>query len=347
MKRSLAELAQALNAQLHGDPAVVITGVASLGRAGPSELSFLSDRRHVASLADTRAGAVLMTAEFAEGFQGNALVVTKPHVVFARAVSELMEMPLVAEPGISPYAVVSPSAQLGRDVAIGPFVVIEADATIGDGVTLGAHSYVGRGVRIGAGSVAMPRATLHADTVIGERAILHSGCVIGDDGFGYAKDGAAWIKVPQVGHVVLGNDVEIGANTTVDCGAIDDTVIGDGVKIDNQVQIGHNVVIGKNTIIAGCVGIAGSARIGERCAFGGQAGVLGHLEIADDVTVAACSLVTKSIKKAGVYSSSLRVDSIDVWQKNAARLYHLDRLAQQVRDLERKLENRSDKKGSK
>ena len=344
MKRSLAELAQALNVKLRGDPDTMITGVAPLGRAGPTELSFLSDRRHIAALTETGAGAVLMTPDFAAGYQGNALLADNPHVMFAQALAVLTDAAAIAEPGISSQAAVSQSARIGNDVAIGPFVVVEAGAEIGDGAILGAHSYIGQGVRIGDGSILMPRVTVHAGTVAGKRTILHSGCVIGDDGFGYARDGARWIKVPQVGHVVIGDDVEIGANTTVDCGAIDDTIIGDGVKIDNQVQIAHNVVIGNNTIIAGCVGIAGSARIGERCAFGGQAGVLGHLEITDDVTVAACSLVTKSIRQAGVYSSNLRVDRIDVWQKNAARLYHLDKLAQQVRELEKRLETISEKK---
>jgi len=253
-----------------------------------------------------------------EGYDGPRIVADNPYVYYAR-VAQLLYPVRTPEPPIHPAAVI------GRDVTLGEGVVIHAGCVIGDGVS------------IGDGSVLHPNVTVYAGCRIGKRALIHAGAVIGADGFGFAKAGEAWLKIPQVGRVLIGDDVEIGANTTIDRGAIEDTIIGDGVKLDNQIQVGHNVVIGDHSAMAGCVGIAGSTRIGRRCTVGGGAIILGHLELADDVHVSSGTLVAKSLKQPGQYTGAFPVERHDGWLKNAAHLRHLSKLADRVHELEKKL----------
>lgn len=333
MAVTLAELAKRVGGEIRGDAGTEIRAVAPLERAGPQEIAHLADPRYRPLLAGTRAGVVVLSAQDAPGRAGTVLVHGNPALAFARIAAHLHPAPAVA-PGRHPTAVVAESARIDGSAGIGPYAVIEADATIAEGASVGAGCYVGRGARIGA------RTRLVAQVYVGERCeigadcLLQPGAVIGADGFGFAKDGSRWVKVPQLGRVVIGDDVEVGANTAIDRGALDDTVIGDGVKLDNLIQIAHNVRVGEHTIMAACVGVAGSTSIGRRCAFGGQVGIAGHIEIADDVQVLGTSLVSGSIPKPGVYSSALKAEPADAWRRNAARLRQLDELARRLREAE-------------
>ena len=266
-------------------------------------------------------------------------MVADPYLAFARIAQwfDLATRRVDDVGGLHPSACVDPRARLGRGVRIGAHAVIEADAEIGDDAEIGPQSFVGAGARIGAATRLHARVTVHADCVIGERGIVHSGTVIGADGFGFARGGAAWVKIPQLGRVLIGNDVEIGANCAIDRGALDDTVIGDGCKLDNLIQIAHNVRIGEHTAIAGCVGIAGSAVIGRRCMLGGGVGVPGHVEICDDVVIAGMTLVPGSITRPGYYAGGPPMMDHAQWQKASAVVRQLPELRQRLRALERRL----------
>jgi UDP-3-O-[3-hydroxymyristoyl] glucosamine N-acyltransferase len=334
------DLARRLDGRVRGDATVELTGVAALHRAGPHDLSFVANAKYLPDLGATRAGAVLLTESGARQFSGTAIIVRDPHTAFAHAATWLRP-PTAPVPGIHPSAIVNPTARIASSACIGPGAVIEANADIGEDAVIGPGCHIGAGTRIARGTCIGTHAVILQGCTLGARCIVHPGAVIGADGFGYAREGQGWTKVPQLGGVVIGDDVEIGANTTIDRGALDDTVIGNGVKIDNLVQVAHNVRIGDNTAIAGCVGIAGSAVIGQRCAIGGQAGITGHIEVADDVTILACSLVTTSIHRAGVYSSSLKAEPVEKWRRNAARVHHLDEIAKRVKALEEKFQKSS------
>lgn len=330
---TLEELARFLDAELRGDGGARIVGVATLQDAGPQELTFLANTRYRKFLAGCQAGAVLLRRDDAESFAGSVLLVDDPYLAFARATAHLYpghEVP----PGVHPTAVVDPGAKIAPSASIGPFAVIEADVEIGARVVVGPGCVVRRGCSIGADCCLTANVTLCAETILGERVTVHPGAVLGSDGFGFANDRGKWIKVPQIGRVRIGDDVEIGANTTIDRGALTDTVIEDGVKLDNLIQIAHNVQVGKHTAMAGCVGVAGSAKIGAHCAIGGGAGILGHLELADGVQVTAMSLVTHSLREPGVYSSGTPIQSNAAWQKNAVRAKQLDQMARRLRDME-------------
>ena len=335
---TLSELSERFAGDLVGDPEVVISGVASLDNAGATDLAFISRNKYRNLLKNTRAGVVILSSDFASDCSGNKIVVSNPHACFAYIAKLFDDPPSGSSTGIDDSAYIDKSAKLGAGVSIAQNAVIEPGVVLAANVVVGPGCYIGANAQIGEGTVLYANVTIHHSCKTGRECILHSGCVIGDDGFGYAKEDNQWIKVPQLGHVILGNEVEVGSNSTIDRGALDDTVIGDRVKIDNLVQIGHNAEIGEDTVIAAGVGIAGSARIGKRCAFGGQSGIFGHLEITDDVEIAARSMVTKSIKKKGAYSSSIRVDRLDNWQKNIARLYQLDDLAKRIKILEKELQ---------
>lgn len=330
---TLAELARRVGGRIRGDPGVEIRAVAPLERAGPGEIAQLSDQRYRALLAGCRAAAVVLGDADAEGYAGTALIHSNPALGFAR-IAAILHPPIPVTPGRHPTAVVAEGARVDASAWVGAYAVVESDATIEEGASIGAGCYVGRRARIGA------RTRLVAQVYVGERCeigadcLLQPGAVIGGDGFGFAKDGERWIKVPQLGRVVIGDEVEVGANTTIDRGTLDDTVIGRGVKLDNLIQIAHNVRVGEHTIMAACVGIAGSTSIGKRCAFGGQVGIAGHLEIADDVQVLGTSLVSGSIPKPGVYSSALKAEPADEWRRTAARLRQLDELARRLREAE-------------
>ncbi len=336
MAISLTELGTLLGVPVQGDGDVLLDRVATLQNAIPGSLSFLANTKYRKYLATTVASAVVVAPDDAGSCPVPALISDNPYATYARAAA-LLYPPAAAQQGVHPRAFVDDTAQVASDAWIGPMTVVEAGAEVGAGVQIGPGCVIGSGVCIGAHSRLVANITLCHGVRIGARALIHPGVVIGSDGFGIANDAGRWIKVPQVGSVIIGDDVEIGANTSIDRGALEDTVLEDGVKLDNQIQVGHNVHIGAHTAIAGCVGIAGSARIGRHCAIGGGAGILGHLELVDHVQVTAMSLVTKSVKQSGVYSSGMPAQSNPVWHRNFARFRQLDEMAHRIRELERRL----------
>jgi UDP-3-O-[3-hydroxymyristoyl] glucosamine N-acyltransferase len=279
---------------------------------------------------------VILNDASLEHYSGPALIADNAHVCFARIASWLYPEP-ENERGVHPTAVIDPSARVAPSASVGAYAVVQARAIVADEVRIGPGCHIGSGSVLGRGTRLMPRVTIMHSCTIGEDCLIHSGAVIGSDGFGYAHDSGKWIKVPQLGGVRVGNRVEIGANTTIDRGALRDTIIGDGVKLDNLIQIAHNVQIGQDTAIAACVGIAGSTRVGSRCMIGGQVGIAGHLEIADGVQVLGKSLVASSIREPGVYSSSIKAVPADAWRRNVVRLNQLDDIARRLRALEKRL----------
>jgi UDP-3-O-[3-hydroxymyristoyl] glucosamine N-acyltransferase len=319
---SLGELAVRFGLKLKGEPGMKVHGVATLSHAKAGSLTFFANSRYRRALASTQATAVLITEDDAAHCPVAALIDPNPYLAYSRIASILYPAAAV-QPGIHASAVVAAGARIAPSASIGALCVIEDDAEIGERVRLGAGCIVHRGVHIGADCDLTSRVTLYAGVRLGARCILHAGTVVGADGFGFASDAGTWVKVPQVGSVRIGDDVEIGANTTIDRGAIDDTVIEDGVKLDNQIQVGHNVVIGAHTAIAACTGISGSTIIGKRCMIGGMVGFAGHLTIADDVAVTGCSLVSASIHNAGSYSSGMPAVQTRRWRRMVAQLRRL------------------------
>ena len=330
---SLAELAGRFGGTVLGDTGVRIRQVAPLETAGPDELSFLTNRKYQKLLSTTRAAAVLVAEDSAGATQLPRIVCKNPYASYAR-IAALINPEKRPAAGIHAKAVVDAQASVAASASVGPCAVIEEGADIGDDVVIGANCFVGQGVRIGARSRLHPNVSIYHDCVVGERVILHSGVVIGADGFGMAMDEGRWLKIPQVGRVVIGDDVEVGASTTIDRGALDDTVIEEGVKLDNQIQIGHNCHIGAHTAIAGCTGIAGSTRIGKYCMLGGNSMISGHLTIADRVVVSGGTLVAKSITVPGTYTAVFPMQPHAQWLKNAALVRHLHELMERVRRLE-------------
>jgi UDP-3-O-[3-hydroxymyristoyl] glucosamine N-acyltransferase len=320
-----ADLAERFALRLHGDGNVVLDGVATLANAGPGDLAFLANPRYRAQLAQTRAGAVVMRPADAEGHAGTALLADDPYSAFAK-LAALFETRSAAEPGVHPSAAIAADAEVDPSAHIGPFVSIGARSRIEAGAVVGPGCVVGEDCVVGAGSELVARVTLVKRVRIGQRALLHPGAVLGADGFGLAMDAGRWLKVPQLGGVAIGDDCEIGANTCIDRGAIEDTVLEEDVRLDNQIQVGHNVRIGAHTAIAGGAAIAGSARIGRYCMIGGRAGIVGHIEVCDRVVVTAMSLVTHSIREPGEYSSGTPLMPNRAWRKSAARFRQLDRL---------------------
>ncbi len=337
MAVTLAELARRFHCEVRGDAGAEVDSVASLATAGPRSITFVADPAYLKQLVRIAAGAVILRAADAARYSGNVLIADNPHLCFAR-IAAYLHPPTAFVPGVHASAVVDADARVAASAWVGAQVVIEAGAAIGEHVYIGPGCHIGRDAEIGAASHLVGRVTVAHACRIGQRALIHPGAVIGSDGFGYARDGDRWEKVPQLGCVVIGDDVEIGANTTIDRGALADTVIGDGVKLDNLIQIAHNVQIGEHTALAGCAAVAGSATIGKRCAIGGRVGILGHLEIADDVQIAATSLVTGSISKPGMYSSGIPAEPVELWHKNVARLRQLDNLARRLIALEHKIQ---------
>ncbi len=323
---TLSQLAEILNASLVGDEEIVIYGLSTLTNAQAGQLSFLANPTYKKYLANCRASAVILRAEDAETFDGNALITTNPYLSYAKLTA--LFAPLQSTPAIHSSAVVDNAASLGVNVSIGANVVVEPGAIIGDACSIGPGCVIGADSVIGNESLLHANVTIYSGVRIGQRAIIQSGVVIGSDGFGYASDGLGWTKIHQLGSVVIGDDVELGAGTCIDRGALDDTVIGNGVKMDNLVQIAHNVNIGDNTLLCGCSGVAGSTSIGSNCIIGGAVGIIGHLTIVDRVTITAGTLVTKSITEPGTYSSGTPLMNNEEWRKNAAtfpRLYELYR----------------------
>ena len=329
-----AELAERFGLALHGDGQVRIAGVGTLAQAGPAQLAFLANPRYRAQLQASRAGAVVMREADAAGYPGTALLARDPYAAFAR-IAALFDAPAAAEPGVHPSAVLAADAVVDPAAEVGPFVVVGARSRIGAGARIGPGCVIGEDCEVGEGAHLVARVTLVKRVRLGRRVLVHPGAVLGADGFGLAMDAdgsgdARWLKVPQLGGVTVGDDCEIGANTTIDRGALEDTVLEEDVRLDNQIQIGHNVRIGAHTAMAGCSAAAGSARIGRYCLIGGGAGVLGHLELCDRVVVTAMSLVTHSIREPGEYSSGTPLMDNRRWRRSAARFKQLDSLARRL-----------------
>ena len=335
----LADIVAALGGELHGNGQLPIARIASLDRAGPEAITFLAHARHAGKLANSQAGCVVVKPDQLQNAQarGAAIVTDDPYLYYARLTRwwrQRTQTPPAA--GVHPSAQVDPSAQIDASAHVAALAVIGAQACIGAGARIGALCSVGAGAWIGAHTRFAERVTFGERCRIGARGIVHSGAVIGADGFGFAPVDGRWEKIEQLGAVQIGDDVEIGANTCIDRGALDDTVIEDGVKLDNLIQVGHNVHIGAHTAIAGMAGIAGSARIGRHCTIGGAAGVVGHIDIVDHVHVDAGTIVTRSITKAGRYSGLFPFDDNASWEKNAATLRQLYSLRERLRALEKK-----------
>lgn len=334
-----SKIATLIQARLIGSD-VSLTHVAALDQADADGLSFMAANKYIDDLHSTRAGAVIVTMEHASEAPCAVLVAENPYLAFAHA-ARLLHPRRPAPAGVHPSAVVDASAQIDASASIGPLCVIEENVRIGPRVELGPECIIRTGSSIGADSRFVAQVTVCEDSLIGERVLLHPGAVIGREGFGFAKDGERWVRIPQVGRVRIDNDVEIGANSTVDRGAIGETVIDDGVKIDNLVQIGHNVAIGANTAMAACSGISGSTRIGRNCTIAGAVGMAGHLHISDDVHFTGMAMVTRSFPKPGVYSSGIPAMPNSDWRRNVARFRQLDELTRRIKCLEQRLERQS------
>ena len=343
---TLAELQAHLGGTLHGDGSVLIRGAAALEQAGPDQLGFVLHEKFLDKARASRAGALIVPDSLTAELPQPCLAVANPHASFARALDLLHPSPGLPV-GVHPSAVVAADAEIDPGACIGPGVVIGAGARIGARSVIHAACVIGPGAQIGEDCLLHPRVTLQHGCVVGHRAILHPGCVIGADGFGLAweknAEGGHWVKVPQIGRVVLGDDVEIGANTCIDRGALEDTVIEDGVKLDNLIHIAHNCRVGRHTAMAACVGIAGSTSIGAYCQISGAAMISGHLHIADRVTVSAGSLVAKHLRSAGVYTSVMPLMNHEDWLRNAAHLRQLDKLSARVKALENLLKKEEKK----
>ena len=334
MGLTLGELAVRFGCELRGNPTVLIERIGTLSGAGPGELAFLANPHYRAQLGSTRASAVILDEANAASCPVAALVHSNPYARYAHIAALLHPEPPAAA-GVHERALVDPSARVAASASIGPGAIIGPRCTIGERVRIGPGCVLGADVQVAEDCRLHARVTLESGTVLGARACLQSGAVVGSDGFGFAREGAGWTKVPQLGRVRIGADVEIGANTTIDRGAIEDTVIGAGVKLDNQIQVAHNVHIGEHTVIAACTGISGSTRIGARCMIAGMVGIVGHLDICDDVVVTGLSMVSHSISTPGVYSGGIPAAPAALWRRVVGRFKRLDALAERVTQLER------------
>lgn len=320
--------------QVVGEGATLIHQVGTLEKAQAGQLTFLANNRYRTQLAATRAAAIIVRTDDADLTSLPRIVCRDPYVYFAKVSAFLNPTKPVVSAGIHASAVIGEGARIDPTAHIGAHVVIGAGAKIGAGCVVMAGCSIGADTVLGTDSILYPRVVVYHDCVLGQRLIVHSGVVIGADGFGIAPEAGRWLKIPQIGRVIIGDDVEIGANTTIDRGALDDTVIGDGVKLDNQIQIGHNVRIGEHTAIAACTGIAGSATIGSHCRIGGGSGILGHIQIADHVEISSFTMIGKSIREVGTYTGIFPFSSAQTWRKNAAQVRHLAELAEQVKMLQ-------------
>ncbi|WP_346398567.1 UDP-3-O-(3-hydroxymyristoyl)glucosamine N-acyltransferase [Pseudomonas syringae] len=333
----LGQLAEFLGATLRGDKDIEITGLATLQEAGPGQVSFLANPKYRKLLVDTQATAVLLKPADAEGYTGNALVVPDTYLAYAR-ISHFFDPKPKSSAGVHPTAVIAADALIDPAASIGAFAVIESGVRIAAGVTIGAHCFIGARCVIGEAGWLAPRVTLYHDVRIGKRVVIQSGAVLGGEGFGFAQDKGIYHKVAQIGGVTLGDDVEVGVNTAIDRGALADTRIGNGVKLDNQIQIAHNVQVGDHTAMAACVGISGSTKIGKHCMLAGGVGLVGHIDICDGVYITGMTMVTHSITEPGSYSSGTAMQPADEWRKSAARLRKIDDMARRLQKLEKVVE---------
>jgi UDP-3-O-[3-hydroxymyristoyl] glucosamine N-acyltransferase len=330
------EIAAFLNGELRGQAEREITRISTLSGADAHAIGFFTNPKYLQDLKTTQAGLVLLKPEHASACPVDMILVSNPYLCYARLSQKMYPLPQPA-PQIHPTAVVDPSVNLGAGVYVGPYCVLEAGVVLGDGTQLVSHVHLSRGVRLGESCVIHPQVSVYHDCELGHRCLIHSGAVIGADGFGFAHNGEGWVKIRQIGRVVLGDEVEIGANTTIDRGAIEDTRIASGVKIDNLCMVGHNVRIAEHTAIAAATAIAGSAQIGAHCTLGGQVGVVGHIQIADKTHITGRTLVSHTIHRSGSYSSSTPMDETAQWRKNAARFRQLDKMARQLNRIEKAL----------
>lgn len=333
---SLKELATRLNAKFRGDENITINTIASMTSAKNGQITFLSDKKYQDQLSSCQASVVVLTEESLSYWDGPALIVPNPYLAYAKLAQLLDTTPLPADT-IAPSAVISLDTILGKNVTVGANAVIENGVLIGDNVSIGAGCFIGKNTKIGNNTKLWANVTIYHDIEIGQNCLIQSGAVIGSDGFGYANDRGNWIKIPQLGRVIIGNNVEIGASTTIDRGALDDTIIRDGVIIDNQCQIAHNDYIGEHTAVAGGVIMAGSLRIGKYCLIGGASVINGHMEICDKVTVTGMGMVMRPINKPGVYSSGIPLQDNKVWRKTASLVLHIDEMNKRLKALEKKL----------
>lgn len=331
---TLRQLAERLGAELRGNPELLISGLATLQDAQPEQLSFLANAQYKKYLADTKAGAVILHPTEVEGFSGNCLVIANPYLAYAQ-LSHLFDRKPLSKAGIDPSALVAEDAFVDPTASVGAYAVIESGVSIGAGVVIGAHCFIGARSQIGEDGWLAPRVTLYHDVRVGKRVVIQSGAVIGGEGFGFANHQGQWKKIAQLGGVSIGDDVEIGANTTIDRGALADTIISNGVKLDNQIMIAHNVQIGEHTAMAACVGISGSTKIGRHCTIAGGVGMVGHIEVCDNVFVTGMTMVTRSITEPGAYSSGTAMQPAAEWRKSAARIRHLDDMARRLQLLEK------------
>ena len=340
------EIARAVDATVDGDGSVIICQVNTLEHAQRDQIAFLANPKYRGQLAITQAGAVVLSPDHVADAHahravatraGCALVVTaEPYLAYAR-IAQMLNPAVVAQPGVATTAAVAAGARVAASASIGERVVVADGATIGDGVVVHPGVVIGARCSVGARTVIHPNAVLYPGTIVGDDCVIHAGAVLGADGFGIAESAAGWVRIPQIGCVVIGNRVEVGANTTIDRGALDDTMIDDDVKLDNQIQIGHNVRIGRATAIAGCVGIAGSVRIGKNCRIGGAAMISGHIEIGDRVTIAGGTVVAKSLPEPGVYAGVYPLDTMHHWRRTAVRVRKLDELASRLEAMEKSI----------
>jgi UDP-3-O-[3-hydroxymyristoyl] glucosamine N-acyltransferase len=330
---TLSELVERFGGEVLGDAQVRVSRVATLENADPGSIAFLANQRYLRQLPLSKAGAVIIGPSMRDAIQTPRIIHENPYLYFAR-VSALFEPPRTVCPGVHATAAIDSSAQVHSQAEVGAHAVVARGAVVGSGTFIGAGTFIGEDVQIGSECRIHAGVTIYHRCKVADRVTIHSGVVIGADGFGLADAGDHWVKVPQIGAVRIGNDVDIGANTTIDRGAIDDTVIEDGVKLDNQIQIAHNVRVGAHTAIAACTGIAGSVRIGSYCRIGGAVGIAGHVTITDRVEISGHTSITKSIDKAGVYSGVYPFETNRAWRRNAAQLRHLDEIASRVAALE-------------
>jgi len=335
MSITLKALVEKLGGELIGND-VEVSRVASVTNAEAGHITFITDSKYLKSLSHTKASAVILAEENRAFSDLPRIVTDNPYAYFAK-VSALLNPQINAVFGLHTSSIIGAESKISATCAVGPNAVIGHQVSLADGVVVGAGCFIGDNVTIGKNTKLQPNVTIYSDSLVGANCNIAAGAVIGADGFGYANQDGTWVKIPQVGRVVIADDVDVGANTTIDRGALDDTVIEKGVKLDNLIQIGHNCIIGAHTVIAGCVGIAGSARIGKRCRIGGAAMILGHLEIADDVTISPGSMITRSLKKSDTYTALMPFQRHEDWLKTAASLRHLTEINEKLKALENTL----------
>lgn len=336
MSYTLKQLAEKIGASVHGNENCLIDSIATLLNAKEGQIAFLSNVKYRQQLTETKASAVIITEDCLDECQTNALVMTNPYMGYALLAQLLDTTPKTAE-SIHPSAVVDDSAIIGKHVAIGANAIVESDVELSEGVSIGAGCFIGKQAKIGKNTSLWANVSVYHRVEIGENCLVQSNTVIGSDGFGYANHQGNWVKIPQLGSVIIGNNVEIGAGTTIDRGALDDTIIKDGVILDNQIQIAHNVVIGENTAMAACSVIAGSTVVGKNCTLAGMVGVNGHINIADGCVFTGFAMVTKNITESGVYSSGLPAQPNKEWQKTNARIRKLETTNKKIKALEKEI----------